>query len=136
MNTAQVLQFPARAVARVPETLARVVLMHRGETFDYDSPEQMEAEFQAMLIREGWTPPPQAVADAPSPPQAEPEPEPPPEDGGVDAITEYYRDRNRSGWAAPRHRTAAQARAWPPMHDVLIVGLGLTAVLLALAAGL
>jgi hypothetical protein len=86
-----------------------VVLMHRGETFDYDSPEQMEAEFQAMLIQEGWTPPPQAVADAPSPPQAEPQPE-----------------------AAP----AAPARPVTTMHDALIVGLGLTAVLLALAAGL
>lgn len=109
MNTAQVLQFPARAVARVPETLARVVLMHRGETFDYDSPEQMEAEFQAMLIREGWTPPPQAVADAPSPPQAE---------------------------ARARPRPAAPPRPVTTMHDVLIVGLGLAAVLLALAAGL
>jgi len=104
MNTAEVLQFPARAAERAPETLPRVVLMHRGETFDYDSPEQMEAEFQAMLIREGWTPPPQAVADAPSPPQAEPQPE--------------------------------AARPVTTMHDVLIVGLGLTAVLLALAAGL
>ncbi len=109
MNTAEVLQFPARAAERAPETLPRVVLMHRGETFDYDSPEQMEAEFQAMLIEEGWNSPPQAVADAPSPPQAEPQPE-----------------------AAP----AAQARPVTTMHDVLIVGLGLTAVLLALAAGL
>jgi len=109
MNTAQVLQFPARAAERAPETLPRVVLMHRGETFDYDSPEQMEAEFQAMLIQEGWTPPPQAVADAPSPPQPE---------------------------ARAKPRPAAPARPVTTMHDVLIVGLGLTAVLLALAAGL
>ena len=109
MNTAEVLQFPARAAERAPETLPRVVLMHRGETFDYDSPEQMEAEFQAMLIQEGWTPPPQAVADAPSPPQAEARAEP---------------------------RPAAPPRPFTTMHDVLIVGLGLTAVLLALAAGL
>jgi len=111
MNTAEVLQFPARTAERAPETLPRVVLMHRGETFDYDSPEQMEAEFQAMLIREGWTPPPQAVADAPSPPQAE-------------------------ARAEPRPAAGAPARPVTTMHDVLIVGLGLTAVLLALAAGL
>ena len=111
MNTAEVLQFPARAVARVPEALPRVVLMHRGETFDYDSPEQMEAEFQAMLIREGWTPPPQAAAGAPSPPQPE-------------------------ARAEPRPAPGAPARPVTTMHDVLIVGLGLTAVLLALASGL
>lgn len=111
MNTAEVLQFPARAVARVPETLPRLVLMHRGEIFDYDSPEDFEAEFQAMLVREGWTPPPQAAAGASSPPQPEAQ-------------------------AEPQPKPVAQARAWPPVQDVLIVGLGLAAVLLALASGL
>lgn len=111
MSTAEVLQFPARAVARVPETLPRVVLMHRGETFDYDSPEQMEAEFQAMLIREGWTPPPQAAAGASSPPQAE-------------------------ARAEPRPAPGAPARLFPPVQDLLITAFALAAVLLALAAGL
>lgn len=27
----------------------------------------------------------------------------------VDAITQYYRDRNRAGWAVPRHKTASDA---------------------------
>jgi hypothetical protein len=31
-----------------------------------------------MLIREGWTPPPEAVADASSPPEAVAPPPPPP----------------------------------------------------------
>lgn len=109
MNTAEVLRFPARAVTRAPASLPRLVLMHAGHVLEYDSPEDFEAEFQAMLIREGWTPPPQAAAGASSPPQADPQPEAPP---------------------------AAQARAWPPVQDFLIVAFGLTAVLLALAAGL
>ena len=109
MNTAQVLQFPARAAERAPETLPRLVLMHRGETFDYETPEDFEAEFQAMLIREGWTPPPEAVADATSPPEA---------------------------LAPPVVQPAASARPWPPVQDFLIVALGLAVVFLALAAGL
>jgi len=109
MNTAQVLRFPPRAVARAPQNADRLVLMHDGLTAEYESFAEFEAEYEAMLIREGWTPPPQAAAGAPSPPQAEPQPE-----------------------AAP----AAPARPVTTMHDALIVGLGLTAVLLALAAGL
>ena len=111
MNTAEVLRFPARAVTRAPASLPRLVLMHRGETLEYDSPEDFEAEFQAMLVREGWTPPPQAAAGASSPPQPETQAEPQP---------------------AP----VAPARPWPPVQDVLIVAFGLAAVLLALAAGL
>jgi hypothetical protein len=109
MNTAQVLQFPARAAERAPETLPRLVLMHRGETFDYETPEDFEAEFQAMLIREGWTPPPEAGADASSPPEA---------------------------LAQPVAPAVVQARPWPPVQDFLIVALGLAVVFLALAAGL
>ena len=109
MITAQVLQFPARAAERAPETLPRLVLMHRGETFDYETPEDFEAEFQAMMIREGWTPPPQAAAGASSPPEA---------------------------LAPPVAQPAASARPWPPVQDFLIVALGLAVVFLALAAGL
>ena len=111
MNTAEVLRFPARAVTRAPASLPRLVLMHAGHVLEYDSPEDFEAEFQAMLVREGWTPPPQAAAGASSPPQPEAQAEPQP---------------------AP----VVQARAWPPVQDVLIVAFGLAAVLLALAAGL
>ncbi len=109
MNTAQVLRFPPRAVARAPQNADRLVLMHDGLTAEYESFAEFEAEYEAMLIQEGWTPPPQAVADAPSPPQPE---------------------------ARAKPRPAAPARPVTTMHDVLIVGLGLTAVLLALAAGL
>ncbi|MCA3716467.1 hypothetical protein [Phenylobacterium sp.] len=109
MNTAQVLRFPPRALVRAPQNADRLVLMHDGLTAEYESFAEFEAEYEAMLIREGWTPPPQAVADAPSPPQAE---------------------------ARARPRPAAPPRPVTTMHDVLIVGLGLAAVLLALAAGL
>ena len=111
MNTAEVLRFPARAVTRAPASLPRLVLMHAGHVLEYDSPEDFEAEFQAMLVREGWTPPPQAAAGADSPPQPEAQAEPQPE-------------------------PVAPARPWPPVQDVLIVAFGLAAVLLALAAGL
>lgn len=109
MNTAQVLRFPPRAVARAPQNADRLVLMHDGLTAEYESFAEFEAEYEAMLIREGWTPPPQAAAGAPRPPQPEARAEP---------------------------RPAAPARPVTTMHDVLIVGLGLTAVLLALASGL
>lgn len=108
MNTAEVLRFPARAVTRAPASLPRLVLMHAGHVLEYDSPEDFEAEFQAMLVREGWTPPPQAAAGASSPPVAE------------------------TAGPAPE----APARPWPPVQDVLIVAFALAAVLLALAAGL
>jgi len=111
MNTAEVLPFPPRALVRAPQNADRLVLMHDGLTAEYESFAEFEAEYEAMLIREGWTPPPQAVADAPSPPQAE-------------------------ARAEPRPAAGAPARPVTTMHDVLIVGLGLTAVLLALAAGL
>jgi len=74
MTTAQVLQFPALAVARTPAFEPRLVLMHADNVLEYDTPEDFEAEFQALLIGKGWTPPPEAVADATSPP----EPAPPP----------------------------------------------------------
>lgn len=109
MNTAEVLQFPALAVARAPASLPRLVLMHAGEVLEYETPEDFEAEFQAMLIREGWTPPPQAAAGASSPPEALAQPVAPP---------------------------VVQARPWPPVQDFLIVALGLAVVFLALAAGL
>lgn len=111
MNTAEVLRFPARAVTRAPASLPRLVLMHAGHVLEYDSPEDFEAEFQAMLVREGWTPPPQAAAGASSPPQPEVQAEPQP---------------------AP----VPPARPWPPVQDFLIVAIGLAAVLLALGAGL
>ena len=69
MHTAQVLQFPALAVARTPAFEPRLVLMHADNVLEYDTPEDFEAELQALLIREGWTPPPEAVADATSPPE-------------------------------------------------------------------
>lgn len=115
MNTAEVLRFPARAVTRAPASLPRLVLMHAGHVLEYDSPEDFEAEFQAMLVREGWTPPPQAAAGADSPPQPEAQAE---------------------AQAEPQPAPVAQARPWPPVQDVLIVAFGLAAVLLALAAGL
>jgi hypothetical protein len=74
MTTAQVLQFPAVAVARTPAFEPRVVLMHADQVFEYDTIGDLEGELQAMLISEGWTPPPEAVAAASSPP----EPAPPP----------------------------------------------------------
>ena len=111
MNTAQVLRFPPRAVARAPQNADRLVLMHDGLTAEYESFAEFEAEYEAMLIREGWTPPPQAAAGASSPPQPEAQ-------------------------AEPRPAPGAPARPVTTMHDVLIVGLGLTAVLLALASGL
>jgi hypothetical protein len=77
MTTAQVLQFPALAVARTPAFEPRLVLMHADNVLEYDTPEDFEAEFQALLIREGWTPPPQGVADASSPPEAVAPPPPP-----------------------------------------------------------
>jgi len=70
MHTAQVLQFPALAVARTPAFEPRVVLMHADQVFEYDTIGDLEGELQALLIREGWTPPPEAVADAASPPEA------------------------------------------------------------------
>jgi hypothetical protein len=69
MHTAQVLQFPAVAVARTPAFEPRVVLMHADQVFEYDTIGDLEGELQAMLISEGWTPPPQGVADASSPPE-------------------------------------------------------------------
>jgi hypothetical protein len=109
MNTAQVLQFPPVAVTRTPAFEPRLVLLHADHVFEYETPEDFEAEFQAMLIREGWTPPAEAVADASSPPEA---------------------------LAQPVAQPAVQARPWPPVQDFLIVALGLAAVFLALAAGL
>ena len=111
MNTAEVLRFPARAVTRAPASLPRLVLMHAGHVLEYDSPEDFEAEFQAMLVREGWTPPPRTAAGASSPPQPEAQ-------------------------AEPQPSPVAQARPWPPVQDVLIVAFGLAAGLLALPAGL
>lgn len=109
MNTARILDFPrARVRSPAPASSSRLVLLHAGEVLDYDSPEAFEAEFQAMLVREGWTPPPQAAAGASSPPVAE--------------------------TAGPGRE--APARTWPPVQDFLIVAFGLAAVLLALAAGL
>jgi hypothetical protein len=70
MTTAKVLQFPALAVARTPAFEPRLVLMHADQVFEYDTIGDLEAELQALLIREGWTPPPQGVADASSPPEA------------------------------------------------------------------
>jgi hypothetical protein len=69
MNTAQVLQFPAVAVARTPAFEPRVALLHADQVFEYDTIGDLEGELQALLIREGWTPPPEAVADATSPPE-------------------------------------------------------------------
>jgi hypothetical protein len=83
MHTAQVLQFPALAVARTPAFEPRVVLMHADQVFEYDTIGDLEGELQAMLISEGWTPPPEAVADASSPPEAvapPPRPWPPVQD--------------------------------------------------------
>jgi hypothetical protein len=83
MSTAQVLQFPAVAVARTPAFEPRVVLMHADQVFEYDTIGDLEGELQAMLISEGWTPPPQGVADASSPPEAvapPPRPWPPVQD--------------------------------------------------------
>jgi hypothetical protein len=74
MHTAQVLQFPALAVARTPAFEPRVVLMHADQVFEYDTIGDLEGELQALLIREGWTPPPEAVADASSPPEPAPAP--------------------------------------------------------------
>ena len=114
MHTAQVLQFPALAVARTPAFEPRVVLMHADNVFEYDTPEDLEAELQALLIREGWTPPPQAVADATSPPD------------------ELVSNPHKLPPAPP----PVAARPWPPVQDFLIVALGLAAVFLALRAGL
>jgi hypothetical protein len=109
MNTARILDFPRERVrSPAPATSPRLVLLHAGEVRDYDSPEAFEAQVQAMLVKEGWTPPPQAAAGASSPPVAEP--------------------------AGPGPQ--APARRWPPVQDFLIVAFGLAAVLLALAAGL
>lgn len=109
MNTARILDFPRERVrSPAPATSPRLVLLHAGEVRDYDSPEAFEAQVQAMLVKEGWTPPPQAAAGATSPPVA---------------LT-----------AAPGPE--APARRWPPVHDLLIVAFGLAAVLLALRAGL
>jgi hypothetical protein len=109
MNTARILDFPRERVrSPAPATSPRLVLLHAGEVRDYDSPDEFEAQVLAMLVREGWTPPPQAAAGASSPPVAE------------------------TGGPGPQ----APARCWPPVHDLLIVAFGLTAVLLALAAGL
>ena len=109
MNTARILDFPRERVrSPAPATSPRLVLLHAGEVRDYDSPDEFEAQVQAMLVKEGWTPPPQEVADAPSPPVAE------------------------TGGPGPQ----APARPWPPVQDFLIVALGLAAVFLALRAGL
>ena len=109
MNTARILDFPRERVrSPAPATSPRLVLLHAGERVEYDSPEAFEAQVQAMLVKEGWTPPPQAVAAAPSPPVAE------------------------TGGPGPQ----APARPWPPVQDFLIVALALAAVFLALRAGL
>jgi hypothetical protein len=109
MNTARILDFPRdRVRSPAPATSPRLVLLHAGEVRDYDSPAEFEAQVQAMLVKEGWTPPPQAAAGAPSPPVAE------------------------TGGSGPQ----APARRWPPVQDVLIVAFALAAVFLALRAGL
>jgi hypothetical protein len=109
MNTARILDFPRERVrSPAPATSPRLVLLHAGEVRDYDSPEAFEAQVQAMLVKEGWTPPPQAAAGASSPPVAE--------------------------TAGPRPE--APARPWPPVQDFLIVAFALAAVFLALRAGL
>lgn len=109
MNTARILDFPRdRVRSPAPATSPRLVLLHAGERVEYDSPAEFEAQVLAMLVREGWTPPPQAVADASSPPVAE------------------------TGGSGPQ----APARRWPPVQDFLIVAFALAAVFLALRAGL
>jgi hypothetical protein len=109
MNTARILEFPRERVrSPAPATSPRLVLLHAGEVRDYDSPEAFEAQVVAMLVKEGWTPPPQAAAGAPSPPVAE------------------------TGGPGPQ----AAARPWPPVQDFLIVAFALAAVFLALRAGL
>jgi hypothetical protein len=109
MNTARILDFPRERVrSPAPATSPRLVLLHAGEVRDYDSPEAFEAQVRAMLVKEGWTPPPQAAAGASSPPVAE--------------------------TAGPGPQ--APARPWPPVQDFLIVAFGLAAVFLALRAGL
>lgn len=109
MNTARILDFPRERVrSPAPATSPRLVLLHAGEVRDYDSPAEFEAQVLAMLVKEGWTPPPQAAAGAPSPPIAE------------------------TGGSGPQ----APARRWPPVQDFLIVAFALAAVFLALRAGL
>lgn len=114
MNTARILDFPRERVrSPAPASSSRLVLLHAGEVRDYDSPDEFEAQVLAMLVREGWTPPPQDVpildqTGAPSPPVAE------------------------TGGSGPQ----APARRWPPVQDVLIVAFALAAVFLALRAGL
>jgi len=109
MNTARILDFPRERVrSPAPATSPRLVLLHAGEVRDYDSPAEFEAQVVAMLVKEGWTPPPQAAAGASSPPVAE------------------------TGGSGPQ----APARRWPPVQDVLIVAFALAAVFLALRAGL
>lgn len=109
MNTARILDFPRdRVRSPAPATSPRLVLLHAGEVRDYDSPDEFEAQVVAMLVKEGWTPPPQAAAGASSPPVAE------------------------TGGPGPQ----APARRWPPVQDFLIVAFALAAVFLALRAGL
>ncbi len=109
MNTARILDFPRdRVRSPAPATSPRLVLLHAGEVRDYDSPDEFEAQVLAMLVKEGWTPPPQAAAGASSPPVAE------------------------TGGPGPQ----APARRWPPVQDFLIVAFALAAVFLALRAGL
>jgi hypothetical protein len=109
MNTARILDFPRdRVRSPAPATSPRLVLLHAGEVRDYDSTAEFEAQVVAMLVKEGWTPPPQAFADAGSPPVAE------------------------TGGSGPQ----APARPWPPVQDFLIVAFALAAVFLALRAGL
>ncbi|MCA6349569.1 hypothetical protein [Phenylobacterium sp.] len=109
MNTARILDFPRdRVRSPAPATSPRLVLLHAGEVRDYDSPDEFEAQVLAMLVKEGWTPPPQAAAGASSPPVAE------------------------TGGPGPQ----APARPWPPVQDFLIVAFALAAVFLALRSGL
>jgi len=109
MNTARILDFPRdRVRSPAPATSPRLVLLHAGEVRDYDSPDEFEAQVLAMLVKEGWTPPPQAAAGASSPPVAE------------------------TGGPGPQ----APARRWPPVQDFLIVAFAFAAVFLALRAGL
>jgi hypothetical protein len=88
--------------------------MHADQVFEYDTIGDLEGELQAMLISEGWTPPPEAVADASSPPG----------------------ELVSNPLQLPPARPPVVARPWPPVQDFLIVALGLAAVFLALRAGL
>jgi hypothetical protein len=88
--------------------------MHADQVFEYYTIGDLEGELQAVLIREGWTPPPEAVADATSPPG--------------ELVSNPYK--------LPPAPPPVAARTWPPVQDFLIVALGLAAVFLALRAGL